>query len=124
MKGYICFLPGWSWAEIKCTVHIALPKQPINKCQICSSNSRIFSFTNRVPSLRTLLIKKLEIEKTKSTFIISILKVIYYVDLVFSNSKFFINKSSQGRNSVCKKSSFFCKFSFSFDWISKIDKRH
>ena len=26
MYWYICFLPGWSWAEIKCTVHIALPQ--------------------------------------------------------------------------------------------------
>ena len=32
--------------------------------------------------------------------------------LVFSNSNFFINKSSQGRKSVREKSTFFCKFSF------------
>ena len=31
--------------------------------------------------------------------------------LLFSNSNFFINKSSQGRKSVCEKSTFFCKFS-------------
>ena len=45
-----------------------------------------------------LLIKKLEIEKTKLTFVISVLKVVCYVGLVFSNSNFFINKISQGRN--------------------------
>ena len=27
---YIRFLPGSSGAEIKCTVHVALPKRPIN----------------------------------------------------------------------------------------------
>ena len=26
MKGYICFLPGWSGAEVKCSVHFTLPK--------------------------------------------------------------------------------------------------
>ena len=29
--GYNFFLAGWSGAEIKGTVHVALPKQPINK---------------------------------------------------------------------------------------------
>ena len=27
---YIRFLPGWFAAESKCTVHVALPKRPIN----------------------------------------------------------------------------------------------
>ena len=44
-----------------------------------------------------LLVKKSEIEKTKTTFIISVLKVVYQVVLVFSKSNFFINKNSQGR---------------------------
>ena len=39
-----------------------------------------------------LVMKKLEIKKTKSTFIISVLKVVYWVVLVFSISHFFINK--------------------------------
>ena len=30
MQCYICFLPGWSEAEMKCTVHVDLPKRPIN----------------------------------------------------------------------------------------------
>ena len=30
MKWYIRFLPGWSEAEIKCIVHVALPKRCIN----------------------------------------------------------------------------------------------
>ena len=38
--------------------------------------------------------KKLEIEKTKSTFIISVLKVEYWVVLVSSISNFFTNKTS------------------------------
>ena len=42
-----------------------------------------------------LLMKKLEIEKTKPTFIISVLKVEYWVVLVSSISNFFINKISQ-----------------------------
>ena len=39
-----------------------------------------------------LLLKKLEIEKTKPTFIISVLKVEYQVGLVFSISNFFMLK--------------------------------
>ena len=30
MQLYIRFLPGWSGAEIKCTVNVSLPKRPIN----------------------------------------------------------------------------------------------
>ena len=45
-----------------------------------------------------LLMKKLEIEKTKPTFIISVLKVEYYVSLAFSISIFFINKIHQANN--------------------------
>ena len=45
-----------------------------------------------------LLIKKLEIEKTKTTFVISVLKVVYKVVLVFFKFfNFFINKNSKGR---------------------------
>jgi hypothetical protein len=49
-----------------------------------------------------LLLKKLKIEKTKTTFIISVLKVVYKVVLVFSKSNSFINKNSQGRK-LCAK---------------------
>jgi hypothetical protein len=38
--------------------------------------------------------KKLEIEKTKPTFIISVLKIEYYVVLVSSISNIFTNKTS------------------------------
>ena len=41
-----------------------------------------------------LLVKKLEIEETKPTFIISVLKVEYKVVLVSSISNFFSNKTS------------------------------
>ena len=57
----------------------------------------LFSQTDFLP-WEILSIKKLEIDKTKPTFVISVLKVGYWVDLVFSNSNFFINKISQGRN--------------------------
>ena len=40
------------------------------------------------------LMKKLEIEKTKPTFIISVLKVEHYMVLVSSNSNFSTNKTS------------------------------
>ena len=30
LEWYICFLPGWSGREIKCTVHVALPNLTIN----------------------------------------------------------------------------------------------
>ena len=48
--------------------------------------------------------KKLEIEKTKPTFIISVLKVdIIKVGLVFSISNFFITKTSLANNWSRKK---------------------
>ena len=50
-----------------------------------------------------MFLKKLEIEKTKTTFIISVLKVVYLLVLVFSISNFFINKNSQGRKLSEKK---------------------
>ena len=72
----------------------------------------LFSQTDFLP-WEFLLIKKLEIQKTNTTFIISVLKVVYYLGLVSSNSNFFINKNSQGRYSVLKKSTYSCKFGFS-----------
>ena len=51
-------------------------------------------------SKKILLIKKLEIEKTKPTFIISVLKVVYQVGLVYQISNFFINKTSQRKKKV------------------------
>ena len=38
------------------------------------------------------LVKKLEIKKIKTTFIISVLKVVYWVALVFSKSNFLLIK--------------------------------
>ena len=37
MYWYICFPLGWSGAEIKCTVHVALPKRPINQFNLVAS---------------------------------------------------------------------------------------
>ena len=50
--------------------------------------------------LEFLSVKKLEIEETKTTYIISVLKVVYWVFLVFSISNLFIDK---GRNLSAKK---------------------
>ena len=50
-----------------------------------------------------LLMKKLEIEKTKPTFIISVLKVEYYVVLVSSISNIFSNKISNANKWMRKK---------------------
>ena len=50
-----------------------------------------------------LLMKKLEIEKTKPTFIISVLKVEYQVVLVSSIFSFFINKMSLANKWMRKK---------------------
>ena len=49
------------------------------------------------------LVKKLEIEKTKATFIISVLKVVYWVVLVSSISNFFSNKTFQANKWMRKK---------------------
>jgi hypothetical protein len=45
----------------------------------------------------------LEIQKTKTTFNISVLKVIFWMVLVFWISNFSINKDSQGRKFCAKK---------------------
>ena len=49
------------------------------------------------------LLKKLQIEKTKTTSIISVLKVVKFVVLVSSISNFFTNKNSQRRKLSAKK---------------------
>ena len=60
-----------------------------------------------------MLIKKLEIKKTKPTFVISVLKDEYCVGLVFSKSDFLLTKFDQGRKSVRRKSTFLSTFAFS-----------
>ena len=57
----------------------------------------IFFFALQLFSWQVLLIKKLEIEKTKPTLIISVLKVEHSVGLLFSISNF-INKIHQANN--------------------------
>ena len=52
--------------------------------------------------------KKLEIEKTKPTFIISVLKVEYQVVLVSSISNFFSNKMSLANKWMREKMPSFC----------------
>ena len=47
--------------------------------------------------------KKLEIKKTKNTFIVSVLKVVHLVVLVFLISNFFTNKNSKGRKLSAKR---------------------
>ena len=47
---------------------------------------------------KVLLVKKLEIEKTKPTFTLKTLKVVYLVGLVFLIFNFFINKKKHFEN--------------------------
>ena len=63
-------------------------------------------FFPRTDSWEILLVKKLEIEKPKTTFIISVLKVVFFMVLVFSISNFFINEKSQGRKLSAKKQTY------------------
>ena len=68
----------------------------------CQKTDNYFQFSDS--ELRIKLRKELEIEKkTRTNCIISVLKVIYSVGLVFSNYNFFINKSSKGRKFVREK---------------------
>ena len=62
--------------------------------------------------------KKLEIEKTRPTCIISVLKVdILKVGLVFSISNFFITKTPLANNWRRKKNTFLQLFGFSSYWV-------
>ena len=62
-----------------------------------------------------LLIKKLKIEKSKTTIIISVLKVeIIKVVLVYSISNFFTNKNLRGKNNFVKKFIFFFQLFLKF----------
>ena len=62
--------------------------------------------------------KKLEMEKTKPTFVISVLKVnIIKVGLVFSISNFFITKTPLANNWRRKKNTFLQLFGFSSYWV-------
>ena len=65
--------------------------------------------------------KKLEIEKTKPTFIISVLKVdIIKVGLVFSISNFFIAKTSLANNWRSFSSSYLSLVNFNMPAINKL----
>ena len=71
----------------KCLLHqhkvVSCLNFQISKAELLQLNRTQF------PSLGIFVRKKLEIEKTKTTFIISVLKVLYYVALVFSKIKLF-----------------------------------
>ena len=76
---------------------IKISQEIINKAELLQLNCTQFS------SLGIFLVKMLEIEKTKTTFNISVLNVVYWVVLFFLISNFFINKNSQGRKLSAKK---------------------
>ena len=70
-----------------------LQKLKLNYCK------KVFFFFIHLLARDILVMKKLEIKKTKPTFIISVLKVdIIKVGLVFSISNFFIAKTSLAKN--------------------------
>ena len=60
-----------------------------------------------------LLIKKLEIEKTKTTFVISVLKVVYLWLWFFRYQTFLLTKFPREGKCVREKSTYLCEFSFS-----------
>ena len=68
-------------------------------------NRKTLFFMNRFPALGILqvFVKRLEIKKTKTTFITSVLKVEYFVVLVLSISNYFNNKNSQRRKLSAKE---------------------
>ena len=83
------------------------------KCSSCKFSEFFFSFLHNVKLLQPLLMpifardislmKKLEIEKTKPTFIISVLKVEHQVVLVSLIPNILINKMSLANNLMRKK---------------------
>ena len=98
-----CYAPT-KWGRIN--------KIEIKPNLICSSRY-FFSQTDFLPR-EFLLVKKLEIDKTKTTFIISVLKVEYQpgVLIFFKFQLFLLIKVLREWKSVREKSTFFCKFSF------------
>ena len=85
-------------------------------CWICYTKAElllegIFFALNFLP-WEFLLVKKLEIEKNKTTKYTAFKADIIKVVLVFSISNFFNKKNSQGRKPVRVKSTFFCICSF------------
>ena len=56
---------------------------------------KIHAHAWRQPSAK--MKQKLEIEKTRPTFIIKTFKVVYWGSIVYSNSNFFINKTFSGK---------------------------
>ena len=73
----------------------------------------IFFALNFLP-WESLLVKKLEIEETKTTNFTTFKTDIIEVVLVFLISNFFANKNSQGRNADHEKSTNHCKFRFTY----------
>ena len=114
---HISAMQGWwkVWKIVGGQAYV-LWCQPIKLIHIVSKAELplegIFFTLNFLP-WEFLLVEKLEIEKTKTTFIISVLKVVYLVVLVFSIFNFFINKNSKGRKLSVKKNTFRRYFSFS-----------
>ena len=74
----------------------SLYRQLPDKAELLQLNQTQF------PSLGIFVSKKVGNQKTKTTFIISVLKVVYYVVLVFLKSNSFTNKNSQGRKLSAK----------------------
>ena len=62
-----------------------------------------------------MLIKKFDIEKTKPTFIISVLEILHLVVLFFLIPNFFNDKNSQGRQSVFEKKYLLCTVNLALD---------
>ena len=53
MQWYICSFAGWSGAEIKCTIHLAMPKRPINQFEM-NQQSRQLALRAFCPNIYTV----------------------------------------------------------------------
>ena len=54
MQWYICSFAGWSGAEIKCTIHLAMPKRPINQFEM-NQQSRQLALRAFCPNIFTVI---------------------------------------------------------------------
>ena len=105
--GLICSASFWHPAKLSVIKIISQWVQIVNYEAIKAELplEGIFFALNFLP-WEFLLVKKLEIEKIKTTFMISVLKVVYLVVLVFSISNILLIKIPREENRVRKKNTF------------------
>ena len=94
----------WAWPKICDLIQKILnvaKKQPFElKLNYCK---KVFYFALNFLPWEFLSIKKLDFEKTKTTYYITFKTDMIKVVLVFSFSNLFTNKKSQGRKKYCQR---------------------